>query len=174
MVSFRRFSRVVVLQAFTRMVFYMERVHISVVNAFLSRKSPFRGRVRARGCVFRAQGSLSINLSLFSLLVREKERKIFKGEHWWEKITPRRRRALREARLYVTKRRRLRALLPFDVVFIIDSSRKESTKHSLLLIICSPPFFPYLFLHRLSKMPPKRRCAIASPRSAPRRKSPMR
>ena len=154
----------------------MERVHISVVNAFLSRKSPFRGRVRARGCVFRAQGSLSINLSLFSLFLGEREKKgrFLRGEHWWEKITPRRRRALREARLYVTKRRRLRALLPFDVVFIIDSSRKESTKHSLLLIICSPPFFPYLFLHRLSKMPPKRRCAIASPRSAPRRKSPMR
>ena len=105
--------------------------------------------------------------------VREREkRKIFKGARWWEKITPRRRRALREARLYVTKRRRLRALPPFDVVFIIDSSRKESTRS--LLIICSPPFFPYLFLHRLSKMPPKRRCAIASPRSAPRRKSPMR
>ena len=56
------------------MVFYMERVNISFVNAFLSRKSPFRGRVRARGCVFRAQGSLSINLSLFSLL-REREKK---------------------------------------------------------------------------------------------------
>jgi len=158
------------------MVFYAERVHVSFVNAFLSRKSPSRGRVRARGCVFRAQGSLSINLSLFSLFLGEREKKgrFLRGEHWWEKITPRRRRALREARLYLTKRRRLRALLPFDVVFINDSSRKESTKHSLLLIICSPPFFPYLFLHRLSKMPPKRRCAIASPRSAPRRKSPMR
>lgn len=173
MVSFRRrFSRIRCF-ALLRGTSAHISARTSFVDAFLSRKSPFRGRVRARGCVFRARGSLSINLSLFSLLRREREkRKIFKGARWWEKITPRRRRALREARLYVTKRRRLRALLPFDVVFIIDSSRKESTRS--LLIICSPPFFPYLFLHRLSKMPPKRRCAIASPRSAPRRKSPMR
>ena len=127
----------------------------------------------ARADAFFAQKARYRLISPFSpsRLEREK-RKIFKGEHRWEKIIPRRRRALREARLYVTKRRRLRALLPFDVVFIIDSSRKESTRS--LLIICSPPFFSYLFLHRLSKMPPKRRCAIASPRSAPRRKSPMR
>ena len=59
------------------MVFYMERVNISFVNAFLSRKSPFRGRVRARRCVFRAEGSLSINLSLFSLLVRERKKEDF-------------------------------------------------------------------------------------------------
>ena len=57
------------------MVFYAERVHVSFVNAFLSRKSPSRGRVRARGCVFRAQGSLSINLSLFSLFLGEREKK---------------------------------------------------------------------------------------------------
>ena len=62
------------------MVFYAERVHVSFVNAFLSRKSPSRGRVRARGCVFRAQGSLSINLSLFSLLERERRKGRFLKE----------------------------------------------------------------------------------------------
>ena len=70
------------------MVFYMERVNISFVNAFLSRKSPFRGRVRARGCVFRAEGSLSINLSLFSLSVREKKGRFLKESIGGKRLLP--------------------------------------------------------------------------------------
>ena len=73
-VSFRRrFSRVRCF-ALLRGTSAHISARTSFVDAFLSRKSPFRGRVRARGCVFRAQGSLSINLSLFSLL-REREKK---------------------------------------------------------------------------------------------------
>ena len=71
------------------MVFYMERVHISFVNAFLSRKSPSRGRVRARGCVFRAEGSLSINLSLFSLCgEREKKGRFLKERVGGKRLLP--------------------------------------------------------------------------------------
>ena len=74
-VSFRRrFSRTLCF-ALLRGTSAHISARTSFVDAFLSRKSPFRGRVRARGCVFRAQGSLSINLSLFSLFGGEREKK---------------------------------------------------------------------------------------------------